>query len=100
MSSSAKILLAFGIYVLILGIIILIIPNVFLAVFGLPLTTEVWIRVCGMLLFLISFYYILAAKNELYCFFKWTVYARIGVSIYHICITGICKTDCDSLWSS
>jgi hypothetical protein len=84
MSNSAKSMLVFGIYLLTAGVTLLIIPNVFLGVLGLPTTNEVWIRVIGMLLFLISFYYILGARNELLVFFRWTVYTRGSAFIFFI----------------
>lgn len=84
MSKSAKSMLVYGIYYLGAGVTLLIIPNVFLGVLGLPPTNEVWIRVIGMLLFLLSFYYILGARNELRVFFRWTVYTRGSVPIFFI----------------
>lgn len=84
MSNGAKSMLVYGIYYLGAGATLLIIPNVFLGMLGLPPTDEVWIRVIGMLLFLLSFYYILGARNELRVFFKWTVYTRGSVFIFFI----------------
>jgi len=84
MSTSAKSMLVYGIYYLGAGAILLIIPNVFLGMLGLPHTNEVWIRVIGMLLFLLSLYYILGARNELRVFFKWTVYTRGSVSLFFV----------------
>jgi hypothetical protein len=84
MSNSAKSMLVYGVYYLGAGVTLLIIPNVFLGVLGLPPTNEVWIRVIGMLLFLLSFYYILGARNELRVFFKWTVYTRGSVVIFFV----------------
>ena len=84
MSKSAKSMLVYGIYYLASGVTLLIIPNIFLGVFGLPPTNEVWIRVIGMLLFLLSFYYILGARNELRVFFRWTVYTRGAAFIFFI----------------
>jgi len=84
MSNSAKSMLVYGIYYLGAGVTLLIIPNVFLGTLGLPPTSEVWIRVIGMLLFLLSFYYILGARNELRIFFQWTVYTRGSVFIFFV----------------
>jgi len=50
--------------------------------FFLPPTTEVWIRVSGMLLLFIGFYYIQAARHEMTDFFRWTVYARSSVIVF------------------
>ena len=40
---------AFGVYVILTGITLAIAPNALLAVLGLPPTTEIWIRVVGVL---------------------------------------------------
>ena len=84
MSKGAKSLFVFGIYMVVLGITLLVVPNVLLALFGLPATNEVWIRVVGMLVCLLAFYYIQAARNELSAFFQWTVYTRASVIVFFI----------------
>ena len=52
MSNAAKSVRFFGLYLVGLGAILLVVPNVLLSVFGLPMTSEVWIRVAGMLVLL------------------------------------------------
>jgi CDP-diglyceride synthetase len=52
--------------------------------FSLPETNEVWIRVVGMLVLLLGFYYFQASKNEMIKFFQWSVYARAVVPIFFI----------------
>jgi hypothetical protein len=82
MSKSARSVFVFGLYLLVLGIILLVIPNFLLGIFSLPSTTEVWIRVVGMLVLFLSFYYTQAARKEMTEFFQWTVYARSTVIIF------------------
>ena len=82
MSPAAKSLFVFGIYLCGLGLILLLVPNLILHVFGVPPTNEVWIRVNGMFLLCLSFYYIQTARNELTSFIRWTVWARIAVIFY------------------
>ena len=86
MSKAALSMLVFGVYVILLGIILMVIPNALLAIFGLPATSEVWIRVAGMLVFLIGYYYIRASFNEkeMISFYRWTVHARSSVIIFFI----------------
>ena len=84
MSKSAQSLFVFSIYLFILGLILLVIPNVLLNLFSLPETNEVWIRVVGMLVFLLGFYDFQASKNEMIKFFQWSVYARAVVPIFFI----------------
>lgn len=76
MSKSAFSVKAFGIYLLVLGLGLTVAPNVLLSVFGMPLTTEVWIRVVGVLVFNIGVYYVYAAKCEAKAFFQASVYTR------------------------
>ena len=84
MSRAAKSLFVFGIYICVLGLLLLLVPNLLLPLFGVPETNEVWIRLNGMFLLCLSFYYIQAARNELTDFIRWTVPARIAVIFYFI----------------
>jgi len=71
--------MVFGIYILILSLFLIIAPNLFLGLFGFPLTKEVWLRVAGVLLFYLAIYDILAARAELTSFFRWSIYTRGSV---------------------
>jgi hypothetical protein len=82
MSKSARSVFIFGLYLGLLGIFLLIVPNFLLGIFQLPSTNDVWIRVVGMLLFLLGIYYILAAQKEMTDFFQWTVYVRASVILF------------------
>lgn len=82
MGQAAKSLLVFGIYLCGLGLILLLVPNLILQFFGVPPTGEVWIRINGMFVICLSFYYIQAARNELTIFIGWTVWTRIAVIFY------------------
>ena len=86
MSKTAKTIFYFGIYIILLGLILMVIPNVLLTIFTIPATTEVWIRVVGMLVFLLGYYYIRAARNEegMTKFFRWTVHTRSSVIVFFI----------------
>ena len=82
MSKAAKSLFVFGIYLCVLGLLLLLVPNLLLRVFGVPPTSEVWIRIIGMLVLCLSFYYVQAARHGLAVFIRWTVWARAAVMIY------------------
>jgi hypothetical protein len=82
MSQAAKSLFVFGIYLCGLGLTLLLVPNPILRVFGAPPTDEVWIRVNGMFVLCLSFYYVQAARSELTNFIRWTVWARVAVIFY------------------
>jgi glucose uptake protein GlcU len=51
------------IYVLVSGISLLFFPNLLLGLFGIEPTSEIWIRVLGMLVLALSFYYYAMYKN-------------------------------------
>ncbi len=84
MSKSAKTIYIFGIYICILGIAFMAIPNVLLGLLGFPATDQVWIRIVGMLLVILSYYYIQAARHELEIFFQLTAYGRASVIVFLI----------------
>jgi hypothetical protein len=66
----------------VLSIILLVAPNFLLGLFFLPHTAEVWIRVVGVLVLILSFYYTQAARKEMTDFLRWTVYARSAVIVF------------------
>ena len=76
MSNSARSIFAFGLYLVALGVILIVAPNFLLGIFLLPGTSEVWIRVVGVLVLYLGVYYTLAARKEMTDFFQWTVYIR------------------------
>jgi hypothetical protein len=82
LSNAAKSIFAFGIYLIGFGAILVLAPNTAFALFGIPSTNEVWVRVVGMLLLFFAFYCIQAARKELTDFFQWTVYTRSMVIIF------------------
>lgn len=82
MSKAARSSLVFGIYLVLLGLFLLIAPNTLITFFGLPAANDIWIRVVGMLLFLLSYYYIQAARKNVTDFFRWSVVARMSVIVF------------------
>jgi len=48
-----------------------------LPIFGFPPTQEVWIRVLGLLVLVLGYYYVVAALQDLKSFFIHTVYGRV-----------------------
>lgn len=84
MSQAAKSLFVFGIYLCGLGLILLLVPNLILHVFGVPPTNEVWIRINGMFVLCLSFYYVQAARMELTVFIRLTVWTRMAVILYFV----------------
>ncbi|MBW1784279.1 MAG: hypothetical protein JRL30_26505 [Deltaproteobacteria bacterium] len=82
MSKAALSIFVFGIYLAIIGLGFLLIPNTILGVFGIPPTTEPWIRVVATILLILSYYLIQAARNELTIFFRLTVHGRASVIVF------------------
>ena len=82
MSRAANSLFVFGIYLCGSGLVLLLVPNLILQLFGAPPTREVWIRINGMFVLCLSFYYVLAARNGLTIFIRWTVWTRVAVIFY------------------
>jgi hypothetical protein len=82
MSKGARSVFVFSIYLLVLGALLVVIPNVLLSPFGFLETEEVWIRVVGMLVLILAYYYSRAARRGLTEFFRWTVHARGAVLVF------------------
>ena len=81
MSASALSILAFGIYLVVIGTGFMLMPNTILPLFKFPKTNEPWIRVLGAVVLILGFYYIIAAQNELSSFFWASVVGRFGILI-------------------
>jgi hypothetical protein len=81
MTSSAKSVCYFGFYLYIVGLTLLFVPNLFLRTIRAAETHEVWIRVVGILVFCIAYYYHRngAANNK--SMFRFTVHARVFVCL-------------------
>jgi hypothetical protein len=82
MSKSATSVFVFALYLLVIGVVLVVIPNMFLAVFGQPETGEVWIRVLGAVVAILGFYYLQAARNDLTAFFRATVFGRCAALVF------------------
>ena len=70
----------FGIYVAVLGVTLLVAPNLLLGIFGIPVTQEVWIRLLGGVLIAVAFYYVDGARSRATRFMRVTVVARAFVA--------------------
>ena len=89
MSKVARSVYVFSFYLFGLGLVLTVVPNLLLRAFGIPTTTEVWIRVVGMLVLLLGYYYSRAARRELTDFFRWTVHARSAVLVFFIAFVAL-----------
>ena len=84
MSSSARSVFVFSLYMFILGLMLIAVPNVLLRLFAVAETYEVWIRIVGVLVLILGFYYFQASRSEIKIFFQWTVYGRTAVFVFFI----------------
>jgi hypothetical protein len=82
MTNSAKTIHYFSFYLLLTGLNLLIAPNFLLHTFGLPPTEEVWVRVLGMVVFLLGIYYYGAAREGMHNWFKLSVFTRLSVPLF------------------
>ena len=72
----------FGVYLLALALALLAAPNVLLAIFGIPATQEVWIRVVGMLVGFLGYYYVRHGAGALRSFLEMTIQVRLSVPAF------------------
>ncbi|MCU0234997.1 MAG: hypothetical protein MUE90_13315 [Thermoanaerobaculales bacterium] len=84
MSHAARSISVFSIYLFVLGGTLVTVPNALLSVFRIPHTGEVWIRVVGVLVLVLGFYYAAAARRELQDFFRLSVPARGAVLVFFV----------------
>lgn len=81
MSRAARSVLAFGIYLGVVGPLLISLPNIVLGPLGFPEAREPWIRVLGVVAAVLGFYYVQVARHELTNFIQWTVWARAAVFV-------------------
>ncbi len=81
MSAAARSVFAFGLYLVGTAGILLLAPNVLLGVLGIAPTTEPWIRVLGMIVGVLSLYYLAAARGEIVPIMRVTIVGRVGACV-------------------
>jgi hypothetical protein len=79
MKQSSLSMLVFGIYEAILCVIFIVFPNQFCALFKLNPPDGFWIRVFGMVLGILAFYYLMAVHEDNRSFYHWTFYGRLVI---------------------
>ena len=88
MSNPARSIMVFGVYLVVAGLSFIFIPNVVLPLFGFPETTEVWIRLAGLLTAILGMYFLYSVRHDDRHFFHATVFARLifftGVTLFVI----------------
>ena len=79
MTPAARSIVYFGIYLTLLGLVLLVVPNALLALFGVVSATEVWIRVLGSVVAVIGAYYVAMGRAESTPFFRATLWGRAWI---------------------
>lgn len=77
MNNAAKSILAWGIYLLGLGSLLLIAPNLIIPLFGFSPTNEIWIHILGVVVTALGYYHIQAARHGFTAFFRWSTQGRV-----------------------
>lgn len=77
MSRSAFSANVFASYLFVVGAMLVVAPNFLLSIFGMPVTSEVWIHVVGVLAFMLGVYSWVAASHENKAFLEASVYTRL-----------------------
>jgi hypothetical protein len=76
MSKAAMSVFVFGIYLAITAIGLMFVPAQFLAPLGFAAPTEPWIRVCGVPVIALAYYYVASARANVSWFIAASVPAR------------------------
>lgn len=78
-NAAAKSIFVWGVYLVCLGCLLLLGPNVLLPSFGFLPTDEIWIRILGSVLVTLGYYHIQAARYGLTPFFRWSAQGRVFI---------------------
>lgn len=81
MSQSAISAKVFAVYLFVAGALLTTAPNLLLSILHIPQTSEVWIRVVGLVAFMIGVYAWVAADHEFKPFLVASVYTRCVVFV-------------------
>jgi len=81
MTRAARSVYVFGIYLLVVGGVLIGAPNTLLALLQLPPTNEPWAHVLGVAVMGMGMLHVASARAELVPFFRATVWVRVFVLV-------------------
>lgn len=81
MKKAFKTIKVFGIYSMIMGIVLLVYPEVVLPISGIAEPVNAWMRMLGFVLMCSSYYYIRSAFSGNIEFAKWTIHTRFAAPV-------------------
>jgi hypothetical protein len=81
MNRVSRSILIFGIYSMVMGVVLLFIPNIILPVFSIPVSGEPWLHLLGFVLTCSSYYYIRSAQKGNMDFARYTTHTRFAAPL-------------------
>lgn len=76
MSKKSVSVMVFGIYYLLTGLSYLILPDLALSLLGFPVEGTLYLRIAGIVMGIVGYFYIQTARQELEPFFRLTIHTR------------------------
>ena len=84
MSEAAKSVFYFAFVFIMGGLGLLVVPHTVLPLLGISSTDGLFVRLLGMVILVLAYYYIRASMRELTDFFMWTVHARTAGLVFYL----------------
>ncbi|MEK8130680.1 hypothetical protein WMW72_22490 [Paenibacillus filicis] len=84
MSLPAKTIYYFGFYIGVLGLTLLLGPGLLAELLGFQAESYIWLRMIGMFMLFLAFYYYQTARQNITGFFYLTVYTRASIPVFMI----------------
>lgn len=81
MNRVSRSIFVFGIYSMIMGFSLLVIPNIILPIVGITVSMEPWLHLLGFVLICSSYYYIRAAQKGSIDFARYTIHTRFAAPL-------------------
>lgn len=81
MNRVSKSIFIFGLYSLLMGMVLLFLPNIVLPLFNLPVSGEPWLNLLGFVLMCSSYYYIRSALSDNVQFALYTTHTRFAAPL-------------------
>ena len=82
MSRAGISVICFGGWLLMGGLGLVLVPDFALSLMGIPPPVDPWARLLGMVMLILAYYCIQAARSEMARFFRWSVHARVFGSLF------------------
>jgi hypothetical protein len=80
MTRAGRSVFLFGWYLVVIGALAAVTPNLLLRPLGLPSTDEPWLRILGTVLVALAGYYLVCGRRDDLLFARLTIFARLFVS--------------------